>query len=241
MMYKLFCMKVLRFVSWLIFSFLLSLFIISLSNAGSLWLIAGEPQTAPQSGDVFETELQFSSWDLTIGAYKIAVDYDPAVLRILNVSPPSQSEFFNNTFADEDSFDSGTTHICAFQTESQSQQDTPVVFVTIQWEAIGAAGSSSEIELEPKTLVDPMWRPFDVTHLIPTTVTITEAQDLCECDLNTDGICDMQDWLLFGEDWGRTDCNEVGVDCECDLNVDGICDMQDWLLFGEDWGRTDCP
>jgi|GEM_PF-5358039 len=28
----------------------------------------------------------------------------------------------------------------------------------------------------------------------------------CECDLNHDGRCDMQDWLLFGEDWGRTDC-----------------------------------
>ena len=28
----------------------------------------------------------------------------------------------------------------------------------------------------------------------------------CECDLNIDGRCDMQDWLLFGEDWGRTDC-----------------------------------
>ena len=70
-------------------------------------------------------------------------------------------------------------------------------------------------------------------------VIITENP--CGCDLNTDGRCDMQDWLLFGEDWGRTDCNEVGVDCECDLNVDGTCDMQDWLLFGEDWGRTDCP
>ena len=28
----------------------------------------------------------------------------------------------------------------------------------------------------------------------------------CECDLNHDGTCDMQDWLLFGEDCGRTDC-----------------------------------
>jgi len=28
----------------------------------------------------------------------------------------------------------------------------------------------------------------------------------CECDLNSDGKCDMQDWLIFGEDWGRTDC-----------------------------------
>lgn len=64
---------------------------------------------------------------------------------------------------------------------------------------------------------------------------------LCECDLNRDEKCDMQDWLIFGQDWGRTDCNDPRVEpCECDLNSDGICDMQDWLLFGQDWGRTDC-
>jgi len=28
----------------------------------------------------------------------------------------------------------------------------------------------------------------------------------CECDLTDDGVCDMQDWFLFGQDWGRTDC-----------------------------------
>ena len=64
--------------------------------------------------------------------------------------------------------------------------------------------------------------------------------DECSCDLNANGTCDMQDWLIFGEDWGRTDC-DVGPECECDLNGDNVCDMQDWLLFGEDWGRTDCP
>lgn len=64
--------------------------------------------------------------------------------------------------------------------------------------------------------------------------------DICECDLNHDGRCDMEDWLLFGDDWGRTDCHEPGVECECDLNDDGRCDMEDWLMFGEDWGRTDC-
>lgn len=64
----------------------------------------------------------------------------------------------------------------------------------------------------------------------------------CECDLNHDGTCDMEDWLEFGEDWGRTDCHEPGAEpCECDLNDDGRCDMEDWLIFGEDWGRTDCP
>ena len=74
-----------------------------------------------------------------------------------------------------------------------------------------------------------------------------EFRESCECDLNNDGRCDMSDWLLFGEDWGRTDCGtppgsgNPPNDCECDLNHDGRCDMSDWLLFGEDWGRTDCP
>jgi DNA-binding beta-propeller fold protein YncE len=28
----------------------------------------------------------------------------------------------------------------------------------------------------------------------------------CECDLNNDGVCNMDDWLIFGSNWGRTDC-----------------------------------
>jgi len=69
-----------------------------------------------------------------------------------------------------------------------------------------------------------------------------EPVDVCECNLNGDSNCDMQDWLVFGQDWGRTDCNEPGVEeCECDITEDGRCDMQDWLKFGQDWGRTDCP
>lgn len=35
------------------------------------------------------------------------------------------------------------------------------------------------------------------------------AAEPCECDLNNDGVCDMQDWLVFGQDWGRTDCPTV--------------------------------
>ena len=71
---------------------------------------------------------------------------------------------------------------------------------------------------------------------------ICVVDNVCYGDISGDGIVDMEDWLMFGEDWGRTDCNEPGAEpCECDLNGDGRCDMQDWLMFGEDWGRTDCP
>ncbi len=65
--------------------------------------------------------------------------------------------------------------------------------------------------------------------------------EFCECDLNHDGRCDMQDWLLFGQQWGWTVCLTPGVTCACDINTDGRCDMRDWLLFGKSWGRTDCP
>jgi beta propeller repeat protein len=73
------------------------------------------------------------------------------------------------------------------------------------------------------------------------------AADECKGDLDGDGVVDMQDWLKFGEGWGRTDCGtppgsgDPPNNCDCDLNDDGTCDMADWLLFGEDWGRTDCP
>lgn len=64
--------------------------------------------------------------------------------------------------------------------------------------------------------------------------------EICLCDINHDGGCDMRDWLLFGDDWGRTDCTPENP-CTCDLNQDGRCDMIDWSLFGQSWGRTDCP
>ena len=43
----------------------------------------------------------------------------------------------------------------------------------------------------------------------------------CECDLNHDGRCDMEDWLLFGEDWGRTDCPIPG---ECIVDQEQLID-----------------
>ena len=73
------------------------------------------------------------------------------------------------------------------------------------------------------------------------TLAIIEAPP-CDCDLNNDGSCDVSDWSLFFPEWGRTDCNETGVEpCECDMNDDGSCDFTDLVLFFWDWGRDDCP
>ena len=71
--------------------------------------------------------------------------------------------------------------------------------------------------------------------------------DACECDLNKNGSCNILDYQLFIQDWGRTDCGtppgsgNPPNDCECDINLDGGCNILDYQLFIQDWGRTDCP
>ncbi len=55
--------------------------------------------------------------------------------------------------------------------------------------------------------------------------------DVCECDLNKDGKCNILDYQLFIQDWGRTNCGTppgTGLppnDCECDLNKDGKLEL----------------
>jgi hypothetical protein len=69
----------------------------------------------------------------------------------------------------------------------------------------------------------------------------------CECNLSADKSCNILDYQIFIQDWGRTNCGtppgsgNPPNDCECDLNHDGNCDILDYQAFIQDWGRTDCP
>jgi len=80
-------------------------------------------------------------------------------------------------------------------------------------------GQKAVVTIRDKSLVaiiDVTARKIEATisdnlGLAPTGVVIVEMEQVpsdpkCECDLNLDGKCDMQDWLLFGQDWGRVDC-----------------------------------
>jgi hypothetical protein len=127
----------------------------------------------------------------------------------------------------------GTQYLCENTTAGTNSGWT----TSTSWNSTGLTCSTKygfRVKARNGTGVETGWTSLGSQSTLP-------CPDFCECDLNGDKKCDMQDWLLFGEDWGRTDCNTPGVNCECDLNGDGKCDMQDWLLFGEDWGRTDCP
>ena len=150
------------------FIFIIIFFIISFfffaekTDAGSLWLSVDNPQLDPQSGGVFETALKYSSWEASAGSYLITLNYDPAMLQILQINIPSESDFYGNTFIDQNSFTSGSTDISAFQVENLSEQSSPATFATIRWKTLGTTGTPTTIELKAKSIIDSLWHPIEV-------------------------------------------------------------------------------
>jgi len=68
----------------------------------------------------------------------------------------------------------------------------------------------------------------------------------CDCDFNQDGACNILDYQMFIQGWGRTDCGTppgsglLPNDCECDLTKDGTCNILDYQRFIKDWGNMSC-
>jgi hypothetical protein len=58
------------------------------------------------------------------------------------------------------------------------------------------------------------------------------------CDFNYDCVVDGLDFIMFRNEWGVTDCVNVG--CACDMNEDGKVDGLDFITFRNNWGKT-CP
>ncbi len=63
----------------------------------------------------------------------------------------------------------------------------------------------------------------------------------CACDLNKDGRCNMQDWLKFGEDWGRTDCpiHRLFGRYQVSFTIDSCSSQSFTLEIGGDSTRLD--
>ena len=99
-------------------------------------------------------------------------------------------------------------------------------------DAIGAVGEYSSIALDSQNI--PHISYYDATSKELKYATISAGS--CDCDLNADNVCDMQDLQIFTSEWGQDNC----TDCDCDLDGDGDCDGADLSLFGNDWSRPDC-
>jgi Cohesin domain len=133
------------------------------AEAGSAWLLIGNPQPAPVSGGTFTTDVYATTWDTVIGAYTVTVSYDPSILNIVQVTAPSQSEFYGNLFSDSGSFMSGTTDVAGLQV-SPCEADHASLLATIEWKVVGQSATDTTISLTSKSMVDSSWRPVDVNN-----------------------------------------------------------------------------
>lgn len=206
-----------RKLLFLMISFAFILCAIPDARAGGLWVVIADPVPAPQSGGLFETELKLYTWDAVVGAYVITLHYDPAILEILQVTVANDSAFKANTFVNPNSFSSGATDICAFQTENGEGQDLPITFATIWWKVLGAPGTSSAIQTEAKAMIDSQWKPIEVNCG-------SISFEIVSPDSDNDGLPD---------DWEKEHFGDL------DQAADGDYDEDDLSNLGEYQHGTD--
>jgi hypothetical protein len=146
----------------LIVAFLMMAFVDQAVASAHVWVTMDPPSSLPAPGSTFTTDLRISSWNGTVAALDLTVGYDPAVIKIIDFSTPSDSEFYPNCFTDSVSFTSGQARIACFQATNWEAQDTPVSLGTLTWKVVGAAGSATDIVVEPIMVVDARWSPVEV-------------------------------------------------------------------------------
>lgn len=157
--------------------------------AGGVWLPVGKP--VPLGGGVFETPLVFTTFDAIVGAYEIRLQYDPAVLEILEISVPADSPFLGSTFFDSDSFASGYTLITAFQVQVSGASTPSVKAVVVRWSApTGIWDFFTRIDVRLLGLVEAGWRPVEVEtygyDYVDTDGDDDELTNLDEFEIGTD-------------------------------------------------------
>jgi hypothetical protein len=164
----------------LMVAFLMMVLVDRAEASAHMWISMDPPSSIPIPGSTFTTNLRISSWNGTLAALDLTVSYDPAVIKISGFSTPSDSEFYPNCFADSASFASGQTRIACFQVANWETQTTPATFGTLTWEVVGTLGSTTDVTIAPKTVVDANWNPVEVLAYglhIATATSTTRALD----------------------------------------------------------------
>jgi hypothetical protein len=127
-----------------------------------VWIVMSEPSSQPVSGSTFTTELKVSSWNGAPGALDLVLHYDPAVVSMVDFSTPPDSEFYPNCYAYPRPQRPDQTGIACFQVTDWEYQESPMVFGILTWQVVGAAGSATEVTIEPTTVVASDWSQVEV-------------------------------------------------------------------------------
>jgi len=111
----------------------------------------GCPATA-HAGQQLTIELAIDVGTTPLGAYSIAVTYDPAVLTLASVAGGSTAEFSGNPRPNTPT--PGTTNLSAFQSASLTSPTGVVSVAMITLDVAATASATTAIGLTVKTLFD---------------------------------------------------------------------------------------
>ncbi|MCP5560428.1 MAG: hypothetical protein H7A55_22035 [Verrucomicrobiaceae bacterium] len=187
--------------------------------AADIDLTTGPASVAAAPKMSFVTQTTSNSTTNVVGAFSFLLQYDPAIVRILAVTPATGSPFLNNLFADSSSFASGQTRVTGFQTSQSQPVNGEQIVCAVRWQPIGGNGTTTTLSAAVETLVDSQWKPAAVTS-VPTNLTVSST------DTDGDGIADVwesthglnpvspQDALMDSDGDGNSNLAEFRADTD---------------------------
>ena len=128
-----------------------------------VWIVIDAPSLFPAPDSTFTTDVKVSSWSGMVAAVDLVIGYDPAVVDLVDFSTPPDSDFYLNCSANAASFGSGQTRIACFRATAAASEDLGSVLGTLTWEAVGPAGSATDLTIELETVVGAEWEPLEVS------------------------------------------------------------------------------
>lgn len=114
----------------------------------------GCPADPPRSGDSFTSAIQVDVGTQPLGAYTLAVTYDPAVVIVTAVAGGMTIEFTSSPIANPADFPSGRTRFLAFNAASLTSPTGKVDIARITFKVVGLPGATTSLGLDVITLAD---------------------------------------------------------------------------------------
>lgn len=118
------------------------------------------PATPPAQGDQFISEVSIDVGTTPLGAYTVEITYDKNVVTIASVAGGTTPEFSGPPVTNSADFTSGRTRISAFNSASVTAPTGVVSVARVTFNAVGTAGSSTDLGLTVITIADTGGNPI---------------------------------------------------------------------------------
>ena len=114
----------------------------------------GCPATPPLPATTFVGEVTIDTGMQALGAYTLAITYDPAVVVVASIAGGTTAEFSSPPIVNPADFPTGRTRLLAFNSVSLTSPTGAVSVARITFNVIGLPGSSTSLGIEITTLAD---------------------------------------------------------------------------------------